>query len=361
MPTTNLSDRWSREADRLAAEPPVTQRAVANGSRSTHHASREDPRLPALTRLDLQKLAAAGLISGPGLTAALDKSGGRLAAKIEGVHTFWMRITPDLAARWLTHNFGNRPVKEDVVAGYARDMRGGRWKRTHQGIAFNDRDQLIDGQHRLLAVRASGVTIECQVTFGLPARTGDDPMTTMDAVDRGAPRTVGDQLKIQHGIREGRQVAILAATIAGICAGEKTRRVGVGQTLDVYHAWQKELDWVIAHRAKTKGLRQAGVLAGFAFALPALGEQGRSWYQALNAQSPELPRALGELLNFLTSDEARLLARSSARGVAELTLQALWLDHHRRPDQLAVVTAGADWFRAQQAERVAKIAKLFVA
>jgi hypothetical protein len=109
----------------------------------------------------------------------------------------WEEITPKKAAAYLEKNATNRTLRGPTVAAYEADMKAGNWIPTHQGIAFNDRDELIDGQHRLTAVVRSGATVRMLVTRGLPALTGENH--TMDAVDRGAARSISDQLKLQHG------------------------------------------------------------------------------------------------------------------------------------------------------------------
>jgi len=285
----------------------------------------------------------------------------------------WMDVDPATAKRWLENNFKNRPVKEDVVLAYARDMKNGTWVATHQGVAFNDLDELIDGQHRLRAIVLSGCTVRMMVTFGLPSKIEGKQMTTMDAVDRGRTRSVADQLTIQHGFKNGSITASVCAALAGICSSERTRRLSVGETLDIFRAYEAPALWVIDRRSKEHGLRVAGVLAGFAFAMatePAFNDSERqdhdlmpitAMFEALTtgdglkAKSP-----IAHLRNFLTSDEAKLLTRGTNRGVAELTLEAIRLQLKGKPiTKLEMSTEGADHFRKLQPDRVAKIAAFF--
>lgn len=58
-------------------------------------------------------------------------------------------VTPEMAAKWLEGNVLNRPLKQAHVDRLAREMAAGRWRLTHQGIAFDVSGCLIDGQHRL--------------------------------------------------------------------------------------------------------------------------------------------------------------------------------------------------------------------
>lgn len=285
------------------------------------------------------------------------------------LRTEWLDITPDLAKEWLRCNFRNRPVRWDTVRAYARDMLNKKWRKTHQGFAFNDRHELIDGQHRLHAIMAAGVTIRSMVTFGLVAKIAGDEMTTMDCVDRGATRSVADQLKIQHRMSNGTVLSFITAAIASLCCGERTRRLSVGQTLDVYRAFQFPIDWVIAHKPKEKGLKTAGVLAGFVFALatdksfdPAKGHSPIArLFVALTTGETLLEHSpIRRLREFLTSDESKLFTPTLNRGLAELTLNAIHMAlEGKDAKQLVATLGGADHFRTVQAERVKKIAALF--
>lgn len=87
--------------------------------------------------------------------------GGRPTARV-------VDVGPQLAREWLARNHPrNRVISAARVADYARHMREGTWPLTHQGIAFNTSDQLIDGQHRLHAVIGAGVVVPMLVTWGL--------------------------------------------------------------------------------------------------------------------------------------------------------------------------------------------------
>lgn len=311
-----------------------------------------------------------GLIRAPGQPVKIDKTGGQPVAAESGLRSVWMDITPELASQWLENNFRNRPVKRDVVLAYARDMLRGTWVATHQGIAFNDRDELIDGQHRLLAILEAKITVRMMVTFGLPAQINGREMTTMDCVDRGATRSVSDQLKIQHGLKHASEIAQTARILGALCWSGRTRRLSVGHTLEIYREFQPAVDHVIARRAAGHGLRQAGVLAGFAFALMARAtDQGfgraaapiAAMYERL-VTGEELRKgtAMAHLRAFLTSDEAKLLGRGTDRGVSELVLQAIWLEGQgQKLDKLELGREGAEHYHAAQAERCRRIELLF--
>lgn len=289
---------------------------------------------------------------------------GTTGAPVDGLVSQWMEVDPGLAAHWLQNNFRNRPLSEEVVKAYARDMINGEWVETHQGIAFNDLDELIDGQHRLNAVILANVTVKMMVTFGLPSKIEGSEMTTMDAVDRGRTRSVADQLKIQHGMKNGSAIASNCTTLGGLCFQDRTRRLSVGQTIDIYRAFQLAVDFVIEHRTTRIGLRATGVQAAFAFAITALEDRPRQavmgYYRSLVDGVLETGTPMQLLRAFLTSDEAKLLNRGTDRGLAELVLHAIHLElTGTHVDLLEPSTAGADYFRSLQPDRVAKIAAIF--
>jgi hypothetical protein len=66
------------------------------------------------------------------------------------------------------------------------------------------------------------------------------------------------------------------------------------------------------------------------------------------------------LRDFLTGQEASLILSSMNRGVAELTVQVLYLElKERREKKLELSLDGVNHFRAAQPERVAKVAAMF--
>lgn len=61
----------------------------------------------------------------------------------------------------------NRPDRPSVVDKYAADMKKGNWKTTHQGIAIDTEGNVIDGQHRLLAIIKANLAVSFMVTYGV--------------------------------------------------------------------------------------------------------------------------------------------------------------------------------------------------
>lgn len=110
-------------------------------------------------------------------------------------------ITPQMASEYLNHNIRNRKIRKNAVAMIARDISMGRFKTTHQGIAFYEDGTLADGQHRLTAIMKAGIPVEIMVTRGLK-KDG------MSAIDRGTARNVSDIFAMGNDNNDGVSKAI---------------------------------------------------------------------------------------------------------------------------------------------------------
>ena len=103
-----------------------------------------------------------------------------------------LKITPEMAKAFLERNMkNNRRVNHDTVKRYARIMKGGGWNLTHQGIAFDENGELIDGQHRLQAIIIANVPVTMMVTYGVPHTDGE-----AFTIDAGRKRTVQNIMQI---------------------------------------------------------------------------------------------------------------------------------------------------------------------
>jgi hypothetical protein len=111
------------------------------------------------------------------------------------------KISPQRAAEMLAANTANRPLSRSTVRGFAEAMRRGDWLVTHQGIAFDTRGVLVDGQHRLAAIVEADLPVEMTVF------TDVEP-DTFDVLDTGKRRNAADVLAI-----EGEKSSILLAAM----------------------------------------------------------------------------------------------------------------------------------------------------
>ncbi len=101
--------------------------------------------------------------------------------------TTWETINVKLAKEYMACNTGNRKLSNVLVERNARDLANDDWEQTHEGIAFDEDGNLIDGQHRLAAIILVGKSIRCLVTRGLKAQV-------RDKINIGKRRTTADIL-----------------------------------------------------------------------------------------------------------------------------------------------------------------------
>lgn len=105
------------------------------------------------------------------------------------IRVYSKHITPKMAEEMLSRNAGNRKVTQSNVQFLYKQMANGYWKLTGDPIKFDDRGQLVDGQHRLLALIKSGKTLEMFIAENL-----DDGV--FEVLDTGRTRTAGDTLSV---------------------------------------------------------------------------------------------------------------------------------------------------------------------
>jgi hypothetical protein len=116
------------------------------------------------------------------------------------------RITPKMAEKYLATNIGHqRNVTMSHQLHLRQQMERGQWMMTGEPIIFDDQGRLIDGQHRLRALIAAGMTIEFVVTRGVSA-------DSFVAINRGKSRSNANIFAI-HGTKNH---TALASCVAGV-------------------------------------------------------------------------------------------------------------------------------------------------
>lgn len=99
-------------------------------------------------------------------------------------------ITPEMAKRWLAQNAkNNRTSKAGQVALYAAYMKKGTWNDDNCAITFDVNGELIDGQHRLMAIVESGTAQEFIIGRNWPTEA-------MITLDMGQRRTFTDRMVV---------------------------------------------------------------------------------------------------------------------------------------------------------------------
>lgn len=103
-----------------------------------------------------------------------------------------MRITPEQAAQVLAeNNTKNRKLKNQTVTGLMRAMRDNPNGFNGSSIVFGPDGVLLDGQHRLEAIRRSGQPCTYVVVWGVESKE-------MATIDTGVVRSFQDYLEINN-------------------------------------------------------------------------------------------------------------------------------------------------------------------
>lgn len=99
-----------------------------------------------------------------------------------------VNVTPELAAKFLDKNDGNRKLREHRSAYLARAILDGKWKLTHQAAAVSKKGRLLDGQHRFRAICLANKAADMVIAYDVP----EDVFSVMDA---GMPRKMHERLR----------------------------------------------------------------------------------------------------------------------------------------------------------------------
>jgi len=119
------------------------------------------------------------------------------------IHT----ATREMVDSLLSMNVENRNIRSRVVERYKRDIEAGRWHLTNQGIGISSDGILIDGQHRLVAIKEAGYPpIQILIVSGLNKEA-------QKAVDQHAKRSARDMLAFSFNARVSRAAPSIASII----------------------------------------------------------------------------------------------------------------------------------------------------
>jgi hypothetical protein len=149
-------------------------------------------------------------------------------------------VTPERAAAYLELNISNRPVRENWVTQLARMLSSGQFILHHQGIAFDTDGFLLDGQHRLLAIVRSGVSVDILVTRNVTTAA----KLSMDDHQR---RSVADSMSLaRREMISGESIAVVRAALEYAAAlGGQSNRYTKSEINATYDAFVPALEWVM--------------------------------------------------------------------------------------------------------------------
>lgn len=154
-------------------------------------------------------------------------------------------ITPDMAEKLLAKNTHNRNPKVSNLKKVVRALENGEWKLNGEAIKIALNGDILDGQHRLLAIVQTGLPMTTLIIRGLE----NDTQETMDG---GSPRTAADALKL----RGEANFTTLAAVAKKICTYQAAGlRVATGTQFTITTAE------ILSTVDKTPGIRDTAKYA----------------------------------------------------------------------------------------------------
>lgn len=172
-------------------------------------------------------------------------------------------ITPEKANEYLLKNTDNyRNPNTRRVNTYAADMAAGKWEMNGEAIKFDSDGNLVDGQHRLLAIVKANATVKMLVVRGVDTKI----------MDLGSPRSLGTIAR-HEGIADANYTTLVALAGFIVGNGDTHRTKGNVAVLDYLAAHAIDLDK--AAKATVTGskpiARKAAVMAA-AYTLYRKGE-----------------------------------------------------------------------------------------
>jgi hypothetical protein len=154
-------------------------------------------------------------------------------------------VTPQQAENWLQNlHEHQRPLKPSVIDRYMEEMKREEWYCTAQGIVFDWRGKLMDGQHRLIALVRLGVPVQMRVT------NGEDP-ANFKAYDCGSIRTPSDRTILDADNKERNKYLVRLVRAYVTDAIMKSHHpTSADMLLNAYMTFKKGFDLVMNSSAK---------------------------------------------------------------------------------------------------------------
>lgn len=121
----------------------------------------------------------------------------------------WVEVITKKRAEELLANLHDRQrhMTLATVEKYIAEMKAGKWTMSPHGIVINKDGKLIDGQHRMEAVRRSGISLPFMVF-----QVEDD--SVMWAIDRGKTRDMANLIEMSGDAEKGQGIYIASVARA---------------------------------------------------------------------------------------------------------------------------------------------------
>ena len=145
----------------------------------------------------------------------------------------------------LSTNVKNRPIRKVTVDAYARDIAAGNWKLTNQGIGISSDGFLLDGQHRLEALKKAGYPrVKMLIVWGLDNES-------QNVIDQHAKRGQRDVFRLVYNTSTA---PIVPAVCAVLLRSQKKggTRVTVDEAFASYNEHKDAIDDILQNIVSVK-------------------------------------------------------------------------------------------------------------
>lgn len=166
----------------------------------------------------------------------------------------WTYVTAEMAASILENNMlANRKMTMTNVRDLGREMVAGQFIPTHQGIAFDSVGNLVDGQHRLTAIKETGISCWLLVARNLSPEA-------VKVIDLNKKRSAADSIRIADGELkpDAFDIAICRAMKAGARNGEDSEDVVLTGNAQLHAFLREQRDAIEFSRRNARKSRGAG-------------------------------------------------------------------------------------------------------
>jgi len=171
----------------------------------------------------------------------------------------------------LSKNTKNRNVRKSAVDAYKREILNGNWRVTNQGIGVSSSGVLMDGQHRLLAIREAGYPL---VTLLVVTGLDEDAQLY---VDQHAKRNMRDALRFAFDVRVAAKAPAICRLLAKCEDGKIStsyKVITANDIIEILTAYQTEID-VVIDTPKNSNFFAASFLAAFVWVANTRSELNR--------------------------------------------------------------------------------------
>jgi hypothetical protein len=168
----------------------------------------------------------------------------------------FLTMTKERVDSMIESNTSNRNLRTRVVEAYARDMISGNWETTHQGIAISSCGKVIDGQHRIHALKKAGYpAIKMLIVTGLK-------FEVQKYVDQQAKRNIRDVLRVSFDANFSHHAPAIARLLIAVDQSQHINPTA-SEIADKVGEYMDEIETITTITKAKKSFFAAAYLAGF--------------------------------------------------------------------------------------------------